>query len=228
MLAKLGLGPQDFFFVSAKRGTNVPELVKRIADILPDAMQDAFIAQQQADVQLKEKRVRTLVYSKASISAAIALLPIPVADIFLITPMQIAMVSAIGYFYGVDVNKERVLELFATLGAGFGFRQAARQLVKLVPGYGTVISAAIAFAGTVALGETAHVWFKNKMKFDADELREVFQRSAARAQDEYRSRVVLPERIKSTVEDLHGRLERGELSSEEFELAVARLVDSDG
>jgi uncharacterized protein (DUF697 family) len=227
MLARLGLGPHDFLFVSAKRGTHVPELVQHIADILPDAMQDAFIAQQQADLDLKEKRVRALVYSKATVSAAVALLPIPVADFFLITPMQIAMVTAIGYFYGVDANKERVFELFATLGAGFGFREAARQLVKLVPGYGSVISAAIAFAGTVALGETAHVWFKNKMKLDAEELREVFRRTATQATEEYHTRAATAERIKPTIEDLHRRLERGELSPADFEEAVADLTDSD-
>ena len=228
MLAQLGLGPRDFLFVSAKRGTHVPELVQHIADILPDAMQDAFIAQQQADLQLKEKRVRALVYSKATVSAAVALLPIPVADFFLITPMQIAMVTAIGYFYGVDVNKERVFELFATLGAGFGFREAARQLVKLVPGYGTVISAAIAFAGTVALGETAHVWFKSKMKLDAEELKEIFRRTAIRAKDEYHTRAARAELIKPTIEELHRKLERGELSRAEFEQVVADLADSDG
>jgi small GTP-binding protein len=227
MLTRLGLGPHDFLFVSAKRGTRVPALVQHIADILPDAMQDAFIAQQQADLDLKDKRVRALVYSKATVSAAVALLPIPVADFFLITPMQIAMVTAIGYFYSVDVNRERVFELFATLGAGFGFREASRQLVKLVPGYGTVISAGIAFAGTVALGETAHVWFKNKMKLDADELKEVFRRTAAQAKEEYHTRAATAERIKPTIEELHRRLERGELSRAEFEEAVADLTDSD-
>src|SRR5262249_475437 len=46
--SKLGLEPGDVVLVSAKRGTGVPELVRRIADLLPSAMQDTFIGQQRA------------------------------------------------------------------------------------------------------------------------------------------------------------------------------------
>ena len=90
--------------VSAKRGTGVDELVQRIADLLPAALQDAFIAQQRADSKLKEKRIRALIYSKASVCAAVALAPIPVADILVLTPIQMAMVATIGYFHGVEVT----------------------------------------------------------------------------------------------------------------------------
>lgn len=223
MLAKLGLGPGDFVFVSAKKGTGISELVQRIADVLPEAMQDAFIAQQQADVHLKEKRVRALIYGKATVSAAVALLPFPVADIFLITPMQIAMVTAIGYFHGVEVTKERALELIATLGAGVGLREAARQLVKLIPGYGSAVSAAIAFAGTVALGEAANVWFKARMKIEAEELREVFRRAAERARAEYTGREARAAAMKTTVEAIRGRFDRGEITREQMEQAIAEL-----
>ena len=64
------------------------------------------------------------------------------------------------------------------MGAGVGLREAARQLVKLVPGYGMVVSASIAFAGTVALGEAANLWFLRKMKVDAQDLKELFTRTA--------------------------------------------------
>ena len=50
---KLGLERDAFLFISAKRGTNIPSLVQRITELLPEAMQDAFVAQQQADLQLK-------------------------------------------------------------------------------------------------------------------------------------------------------------------------------
>ncbi|MEJ7734581.1 MAG: GTPase [Polyangiaceae bacterium] len=228
MLAKLGLGPGDFLFVSAKKGTGLAELVQRIAEVLPEAMQDAFIAQQQADVHLKEKRVRTLIYGKATVSAAVALMPFPVADIFLITPMQIAMVTAIGYFHGVEVTKERALELVATLGAGVGLREAARQLVKLIPGYGSVVSAGIAFAGTVALGEAANAWFKNKMKLDADELREVFRRAADRARAEYGERQARAAVLKTSIEALKARFDRGEITQEQLEQAIADLEGTAG
>jgi uncharacterized protein (DUF697 family) len=171
--------------VSAKRGTGITELVERIAELLPAALQDSFIAQQSADSALKEKRIRALIYSKAGICAAVALAPIPIADIIVLTPIQMAMVATIGHFHGVEVTPERATELMGVMGAGVGFREAARQLVKLVPGYGMAVSASIAFAGTVALGEAANVWFKRRMKVDAAELRALFVRSASKAKVEF-------------------------------------------
>src|SRR5690349_12270387 len=63
-VARLGVSENDVMMVSAKRGTGVPALVQRIADLLPSALQDAFIAAQRADSALKERRIRTLIYSK--------------------------------------------------------------------------------------------------------------------------------------------------------------------
>jgi len=182
---KLGLREDEVMMVSAKRGTGITELVERIAELLPVALQDSFIAQQSADSALKEKRIRALIYSKAGICAAVALAPIPIADIIVLTPIQMAMVATIGHFHGIEVTPERATELMGVMGAGVGFREAARQLVKLVPGYGMAVSASIAFAGTVALGEAANVWFKRRMKVDAADLRELFIRTASKAKVEF-------------------------------------------
>jgi len=185
---KLGLEPDEFLFVSAKRGTNLPALVQRITDHLPEAMQDAFVAQQQADLELKERRIRKLIYSKATLAGVVGAVPIPVADIVVLTPMQIAMVTAIGYFHGIEITTERAVEFLTVVGAGMGLREAARQLVKLIPGWGSAISAAVAFAGTVALGESANAWFKSQMKMAPEELREVFKRAASKAKTDYETK----------------------------------------
>lgn len=223
LMEKLGLSVRgrDFFFVSAKKREGIDTLVRHIADILPDAMQDAFIGQQRADISLKEKRIRTLVYSKAAIAGAVALIPIPVADIVILTPMQVAMVTAIGYFHGVAVTKERVLELLSVLGAAYGLREAARQLVKLIPGVGSAVSASVAFAGTVALGEAANLWFKRQMQIPADELRQVFTATVAKAREDYETSKTTDSETKAKVEGLTARRAKGELSDDDF----ARLLE---
>ncbi|MBR2979890.1 MAG: 50S ribosome-binding GTPase [Myxococcaceae bacterium] len=182
---KLGLFRGDYLFISARRGINVDLMVRRVAELLPEAMQDAFIGQQRADLALKERRVRALVYAQAATCAGVALSPLPVADMAVISPLQIGMVASVGYLHGVAVSRERVLELIGVLGAGYGLREAARQLVKLVPGVGSIVSAAVAFAGTVALGEVANLWFKRRMHVPAEELQKLFRGSAERARVEY-------------------------------------------
>ena len=228
---RLGLREHDVLLVSAKRGTGIPALVQRITELLPAALQDAFIAQQRADEALKEKRIRTLIYSKAGVCAAIALVPIPVADILVLTPIQMAMVATIGYFHGVEVTAERATELMGVMGAGVGFRGAARQLARLVPGYGMLVSAGIAFAGTVALGETSNVWFKRRMKVEAQDLKELFTRVAKNARIEYGKdreqtmgeRAELAEAKELRRAELRRELEKGAISQVEFDEASAAL-----
>ena len=231
VVARLGVREDEVMMVSAKRGTGVPALVQRIADLLPTALQDAFIAAQRADVAIKERRIRTLIYSKAGVCAAVALAPLPVADMLVLTPIQLAMVATIGYFHGIEVSADRAGELMGVMGVGVGLREAARQLVKLVPGYGLVVSAGIAFAGTVALGETAHLWFSRQMKVDPQDLKELFSRVAAKAKQEYALRTdrepaserAEDERIRLEVDALRSKLARGEISQSEFDRALAAL-----
>ena len=224
MRDKLGLDAADFLFVSAKRGTGVGDLVERIAAVLPAAMQDAFVAQQQAAVEPKDVRVRQLIYSKAAIAAAVGAVPLPFADAVVLTPLQVGMVASIGYFYGVEVTRARAVELIATLGAGFTLREGARHLIKLVPGYGSVVSGGIAFAGTVALGEAARAWFRGKMQAPPEELRETFRQAAARAKEEFaKGRTI---RHAAEVAALRKRLEAGEITQDEFQRAIARLDEA--
>ena len=227
----LGVAENDVMMVSAKRGTGVPALVQRITDLLPSALQDSFVAAQRADSALKEQRIRALIYSKAGICAAVALAPIPVADILVLTPIQLAMVTAIGYFHGVEVRTERAGELMGVMGAGVGLREAARQLVKLVPGYGLVVSAAIAFSGTVALGETAHFWFSRQMKVDGNELKELFSRVASKAKQEYALRADRESaveraddaRVRREVDALRAKLAQGAITQAEFDKALGQI-----
>ncbi|GAK50299.1 GTP-binding protein HSR1-related protein [Candidatus Moduliflexus flocculans] len=188
-------------------------------------MQNAFIAQQKADFTIKETRIRALIYSKAMICASVAAIPIPIADIVVLTPIQIAMVTTIGYFYGIEITKERVVELMGTLGAGVGLREAARQLVKLIPGYGSFVSASVAFTGTVALGEAANLWFKKKMTIHAEELRAIFQNTANKAKEEYNKEYSARQsQNQHEIERLRNDLERGRITKDEFDLNVSQLT----
>jgi small GTP-binding protein len=222
---KFGLLPKDVFFISVTEGTGIAQLVQRIAEALPDEKRDTFIARQQADMGIKEKRIRSIVYSKSLICAATGAIPVPIADILIMTPIQVSMVVNIGFLHGIDMFqvKERIPEFITTLGAGVGLREGARQVLKLIPGYGQVVSASIAFAGTVALGEAANVWFKNNMKVDVSELQSVFKQAVDKAQKEYNGRAEQSEELKQRVAKLRKLLEDGVITQEEFDRKLAEL-----
>jgi uncharacterized protein (DUF697 family) len=101
-----------------------------------------------------------IIRKNARQNAFIGALPIPGADMPAITANQGRMVLGIAAVYGEEISFERARELVGVLAAGFGFRALTRQVVKLVPVGGWAASGAIGYAGTLAMGRTAMLYFE--------------------------------------------------------------------
>ena len=84
---------------------------------------------------------------------------VPGADFPVLALNQLRLVLRLASAHGVEVDQTRVPEVLATIGAGFGFRAVARQLLGAVPVAGWAIKGATAYAGTRALGEAARRYF---------------------------------------------------------------------
>lgn len=84
---------------------------------------------------------------------------VPGADFTVLTLNQIRLVLRLAAAHGVEVDQNRLPEVLATLGAGFGFRALARQVLGVIPVAGWVVKGGIAYAGTRALGEAAQFYF---------------------------------------------------------------------
>jgi uncharacterized protein (DUF697 family) len=87
---------------------------------------------------------------------------IPGADLPVLTLNQIRLVLRIADAYGFEIDKERLPEVLAVIGSGFGFRALARHGVGLVPLVGWMLKGGIAYAGTRALGEAAVRYFERR------------------------------------------------------------------
>lgn len=112
---------------------------------------------------LVEARARSLVTATATAASAVAATPLPVADTVPLTALQLVMVLGIARLAGRPADLSAARELMGAaglqLGGAVAFRETARALAKLVPGWGSVVSASIAYAGTAAIGEAAVAWF---------------------------------------------------------------------
>lgn len=85
--------------------------------------------------------------------------PLNIADILVLTKNQLLM----GYKIALGAGKsgrarDMIGELLGVIGGGFLFRQAARQLVGLIPVAGLIPKVAIAYTGTWAIGRVVVVW----------------------------------------------------------------------
>ena len=104
-----------------------------------------------------DELIRSFSRKNALIAAAVF---VPGVDLPVLTLNQMRLVLRIALAYGQEIDRERALELLGVLGLGFGLRTAARELLDLVPVAGWAVKAAVAYAGTKALGEAAVRYFE--------------------------------------------------------------------
>ncbi|WP_082232914.1 GTPase [Halobacillus massiliensis] len=141
---------------------NIDELLNYLIEQLPNEAQ--VVLAKLAKVKAVQKKLsRKIGKLVSSMTSAVGANPIPIADLPIITGLQMAMISSIAIISGRKLKKKQLMEFLGALGvnlaSGFALRQAARKLVKLIPGGGSVISGGIAFAGTYALSEAAIAYF---------------------------------------------------------------------
>ncbi|MCR4696049.1 MAG: 50S ribosome-binding GTPase [Lachnospiraceae bacterium] len=136
-------------------------LIKVMGETLPDELMDTLMNVQIASLAEKKKIAQGAVASAMLVAAAEGAAPIPFADAALLIPTQLGMIATITAVFGFDVNKS-ILTAFlsSTIGAGGATilgKTVVTNLLKLIPGAGTVaggaISAATAGVITAALGE---------------------------------------------------------------------------
>jgi predicted GTPase len=141
---------------------NLDLLLEYLVEVLPASAR--LVMARTTQIKAVQKQVaQELVKATTVICAGIAAVPIPLADTLPLTAAQIAMISSIGYLSGRSMTRKTATEFISAMGvnvgAGLALRELARGLVKLIPGAGSVVSAAVAGAGTWALGQAAILYF---------------------------------------------------------------------
>ena len=98
-------------------------------------------------------------------------------DLVVLTGNQLRMLFAIGAAYGLPVGyRNQAAEVGSIVAAAFGWRSIAREMVGKIPlGGGVVPKAAIAFAGTWAIGDGIVYFYTTGRKLTRKEIRERFE-----------------------------------------------------
>jgi uncharacterized protein (DUF697 family)/predicted GTPase len=149
-------------------------LVAETERLLPDAFKGAFAAAQTVALEPKVRQARLVIAAATASAAAAAATPVPFASAILLVPIQMGMVFGISRAVGLDLKQEAIKPIvgaaLGTLATTFTGRAAAAalgELLKGIPGVGSIVGgavdAAVAGALTKALGEgcldflTAHI-----------------------------------------------------------------------
>lgn len=127
------------------------------------AQLDFFQAQKRKEPLMKLSS--DIIKRFSTFAGGIGTTPIPVADMALLLPLQLLMISLIGALSGREATKATALEYLTAaginIGVGFGFRELARHATKIIPFGGVAISGSIAAASTWGIGKSAEAYFFN-------------------------------------------------------------------
>jgi predicted GTPase len=141
----------------------IDDLATTLFRHLPDASHAELARATQARA-VQEELASKLTSATAALCAGIAAVTFIPFDVLTLTSLQTGMVAGIAWIGGREVDKRGTTEFMAGLGlnvgAAFGLREAARAIIKfLLPGGAAVVSAAVAFTGTMSIGAAAKAFY---------------------------------------------------------------------
>jgi small GTP-binding protein len=157
--------------VVAKTGEGVPQILTAIAALEPEIIAALGRGLPAYRWQLAWRAI----ISAASISAAIALTPLPIIDFAPLIVTQSIMVLSIARIYNYRITLERAREIAAAFGLGLLGRTLFAELSKLGGLPGWLLAAAIASSTTVVMGYAAVLWFEKGTKLSTDTMKKLTQ-----------------------------------------------------
>ncbi|WP_100333133.1 GTPase [Bacillus alkalisoli] len=157
--------------ISSKTGENIDMLRKAILDILHTKEKDLQFARL---IKEKSSIANKWIVGAATTATAIGAAPIPGSDIIPLTGVQVGLMVKLASLYEKPLTKDRAKELaIATLTGNIG-KSIFRQVVKLVPGAGSIAGASIAGAMTLSLGYAVKYAYENEIELDGATLKTLY------------------------------------------------------
>ena len=177
-----------------------------------------------------EKKVDKLLIFFSSVCAATAVQPIPFADIFILTPIQLYMGTLIAEARGYKFSMSEIYkEILGVLGLSFLAQQTAIGLYKLgLPFIGGFMTIPLVFILTYAIGKVMDFYFVSKTQgktLTKDDLKNFFKQARKEAKKNFSK-----DEIKKKTQEAKEQMENYKPSAKEFvqknidELAVISVI----
>jgi uncharacterized protein (DUF697 family) len=194
----------------------------------------------------RTKHADTVIRNHIVWSMGAGMIPIPIADFFAVSAIQLDMVRQLCKLYEVDF-KENEMKAVVTALTTSGFAKAgARMAIKLVPGIGTIIGgvtmAILSGASSFAVGEVFKKHFETGgtiLDFDMDRLKKMYNekfekgkkvaRKIHKEAEEKKEAVKMSSKKKADPADQLRKLsdlkKEGIISKEEFKKMKKKIVN---
>ena len=172
--------------------------VDQLAELLPEAesrllhqlLDDAGIGTEIGSLYRETSRRYLTTFS--AMAATLAAVPLPFATMPALTALQVTLVSLLGRLYGQSLSLSQAGGVISAIAGGFIAQVVGRELIKFVPGFGSVVAATWAAAYTWALGEGACVYFGDLLGGktpDPEKIQQTMQQSFQEAKTRFKGGV---------------------------------------
>ena len=172
----------------------------------------------------RNESIRNVIQVCSVAAGAVAIQPFPFVDVALITPIQIAMVQAIGRIHGHKLDRKSVVEILASFGASIVAQNVMLAAVKFVPFFGWIVGVSMAYALTWAIGEVADHYFRHGRGVPTSELQDMFKRIYRDKRAEKEEEVTKDPTLKERLQQLNDAFESGLIDDDEFQAKKEQIL----
>ena len=148
-------------------------LVELTYQVLPDGVKRGFNNAQKVNIEQKVKEARKWMLGYITGCGAIGLSPIPFSDAPLLASAQLGMIAHITTIFGLPVDKALLTSIISAIGGISGATLTGKTLVsnllKFIPGAGTVAGAAISSSVAATVTTALGLAYINVLKYILEE-----------------------------------------------------------
>lgn len=152
--------------ISSKSGEGIERLRLEILKNLEKVHKDTQFARHIQGEKNKSAIANRWITAAASSASLVGVAPIPGSDIVPITGIQVGLMMRLAILYDKPISKKRAKELTIAALTGSVGKNIFRQIVKLIPGAGSIAGAGVAGSMTLALGYTVKYIYENDLELN--------------------------------------------------------------
>jgi len=127
---------------------------------------DSKVTNNKLKEEFRDKHIRKVILATSASCAFLSAQPIPFADIFILTPIQIVMARKIASQYGFSLGEISPTQFVKEIGGLIGMGWIAQQTVlggyKFIPGFGSALAIPTVFALTYGIGSVVDRFYRAK------------------------------------------------------------------
>ena len=142
----------------------------------------------------KEEKSSQIINLFSAVCAGVAIQPIPFADIFILTPIQVLMGERLAAVWGVPANKSSASKIVKDIAKVCGMGLIAQQLAissykTFLPFLGAITTVPLVYGLTYAIGKVLSTMYerraKGMSKLTDDQMKELFKSQMKKGKKAY-------------------------------------------